>query len=78
MSYMTEIGEVLGKQLMKFVTLNRYQLAGQVANLAFWCDELQHCLSVIDGYRTRFTRHEDRGDEACGRTSDDRIHIGPR
>ena len=37
MSYMTEIGEVLGKQLMKFVTLNRHQLAGQAANLAFWC-----------------------------------------
>jgi len=56
MSYMTDIGDILAKQLAKFATLHRHQLAGQAANLAFWSDELQHCLSVIDGYKSRFTR----------------------
>jgi hypothetical protein len=56
MSYMTDIGEILAKQVMKFVTLHRHQLAGQAANLQFWCDEIEHCLNVIDGYKTRFMR----------------------
>jgi hypothetical protein len=56
MSYMADISESLGKQLRMFVTLHRHQLAGQAANLAFWTDELQHCLDVIDDYKSRFTR----------------------
>jgi hypothetical protein len=59
MAYMTDIGEILAKQLAKFVTLNRHQLAGQVANLDFWSAELQHCLDVIDGYKSRFNRMRD-------------------
>jgi hypothetical protein len=59
MAYMTDIGEILAKQLAKFVTLNRHQLAGQAANLDFWSAELQHCLDVIDGYKSRFNRMRD-------------------
>jgi hypothetical protein len=56
MSYMTDISEMLAKQLMKSVTLQRHQLAGQAANLEFCSNEVQHCLDVIDGYKSRFTR----------------------
>jgi hypothetical protein len=56
---MTDISESLAKQFMKCVTLHRHQLAGQAANLDFWSDEVQHCLDVIDGYKTRFTRMRD-------------------
>ena len=56
MAYMSDIGEILAKQLTTFATLNRHQLAGQAANLDFWSAELQHCLDVIDGYRVRFNR----------------------
>lgn len=54
MAYMCDISQILADQLAKFATLHRHQLAGQVANLEFWCDELQHCLTVLDGYKARF------------------------
>ena len=54
MSYSTEIADLLAAQLTKFATLNRHQLAGQVANLDFWLTEVRHCLAVFDGYRDRF------------------------
>lgn len=54
MAYFVEISKVLAKTLEKFSTLNRYQLAGHVANLDFWSEEVRHCLGVIDGYRSRF------------------------
>jgi hypothetical protein len=53
-AYSADIAKVLTDQLTKFVTLNRHQLAGHVANLEFWLDEVRHCLSVIDGYGLRF------------------------
>lgn len=56
MPYTTEIVKPLADQLAKFVTLNRHQLAGQVANLDFWLDEVRHGLAVIDGYNNRFER----------------------
>jgi hypothetical protein len=56
MAYSSEIADLLTAQLRKFVTLNRHQLIGQVANLDFWIDETKHCLAVIDGYRERFSR----------------------
>ena len=36
MSYSTDIAKLVAGQLSRFVTLNRHQLAGQVANLDFW------------------------------------------
>ncbi|QDU58574.1 hypothetical protein [Aeoliella mucimassa] len=44
-----EVAATLGKQL----TMNRFQLAGQFANIDFWVDEVKHVLSVIDGYSAR-------------------------
>jgi hypothetical protein len=54
--YSAQIGKRLANQLTKFVSLNRHQLAGQVANLDFWLAEVRHCLIVIDGYGQRFER----------------------
>lgn len=56
MAYSSDIANLLTEQLEKFVTLNRHQLAGQVANIEFWLDEIGHCLAVIDGYDVRFER----------------------
>ena len=54
MAYSSDIARRLTEQISKFVTLNRHQLAGQLANLDFWTAEVQHCLEVIDGYSRRF------------------------
>jgi hypothetical protein len=47
---------LVANQLAQFVTLNRHQLAGQVANLDFWLAEVRHALAVLDGYGVRFVR----------------------
>src|SRR6201981_923543 len=54
MAYSIDIAKTLTDQITKFVTLNRHQLAGHVANLDFWAAEVRHCLDVIDGYNRRF------------------------
>ena len=54
MAYSSDIANIVADQLAKLVTLNRHQLAGQVANLDFWLGEVRHCLEVIDGYNRRF------------------------
>ena len=54
MAYVTELANLLTKNLDRFVTLNAYQLAGHCANLEFWISEVEHCLQAIDGYKTRF------------------------
>ena len=56
MAYSADIANLLTDQLTKLTTLNRHQLAGQVANLDFWLNEVGHALAVIDGYPARFTR----------------------
>jgi hypothetical protein len=56
MPYSMDVVKPLNDQLAKFVTLNRHQLAGQVANLDFWLGEVLHGLAVIDGYGRRFDR----------------------
>lgn len=56
MSYSSEMANLIAKQLARFVTLNRHQLAGQVANLDFWLDQVRHGLNVIDGYEQRFNQ----------------------
>jgi hypothetical protein len=55
-SYSTELAKLVAGQLARFVTLNRHQLAGQVANLDFWLDQVRHALAAIDGYGVRFVR----------------------
>ena len=54
MSYSSDTTKTLTVQITEFVTLNRHQLAGHVANLDFWMAEVRHCLDVIDGYNHRF------------------------
>ncbi|WP_422931988.1 hypothetical protein [Singulisphaera sp. PoT] len=56
MAYSSDISKILADQIAKFVTLNRHQLVGHLANLDFWAEEIRHCLQVIDGYGRRFER----------------------
>lgn len=56
MPYSSDVADLLARQLAKFATLNRHQLAGQVANLDFWLAEVRHGLGAIDGYGPRFER----------------------
>jgi hypothetical protein len=53
MAYTLEIADAVIRTVGKFRTLNAYQLAGHVANLDFWADEVRHALAVIDGYSRR-------------------------
>jgi hypothetical protein len=52
------MADLVARQLSRFVTLNRHQLAGQVANLEFWLSQVHHALAAIDGYGVRFVRME--------------------
>ena len=54
MAFSSDIARLVGDQLSRFVTLNRHQLAGQVANLDFWLGQVQNALDVLDGYGKRF------------------------
>src|SRR3954471_16769776 len=56
MSFSEHMAKVVADQLERFVTLNRHQLAGHVANLDFWVAQARHALEVIDGYQERFRR----------------------
>ncbi|OWK45770.1 hypothetical protein [Fimbriiglobus ruber] len=56
MSFAEHLAKVVAEQLERFVTLNRHQLAGHVANLDFWLAQVRHALDVIDGYQERFRR----------------------
>lgn len=53
-NYTIAVADQLTSQLTRLVTLNTHQLAGQVANLSFWSDEVAHALAVLDGYNARF------------------------
>jgi len=78
MAYVTELADLLTKNLERFVTLNDYQLAGHCANLEFWLGEAEHCLRVIDGYQTRFeTMASAQADFAKKHHSVDWRTIGP-
>jgi hypothetical protein len=55
-SFSTDLAELVTDQLSRFVTLNRHQLAGQVANLDFWVAQVRHTLAALDGYGVRFVR----------------------
>ena len=56
MSFSENMANVVANQLARFITLNRHQLAGHVANLDFWVAQARHALEVIDGYQERFRR----------------------
>jgi hypothetical protein len=56
MSFSENLANVVADQLARFITLNRHQLAGHVANLDFWVTQARHALEIIDGYQERFRR----------------------
>ncbi len=56
MSFSTELAGLVAGQVSRFVTLNRHQLAGQVANLDFWLAQIRNALAALDGYGVRFIR----------------------
>ena len=58
MSFSTDTARLVAEQLSRFVTLNRHQLAGQVANFDFWLAQIRNVLGIIDGYSVRFLRME--------------------
>jgi hypothetical protein len=58
MSFSTDLAGLVANQLSRFITLNRYQLAGQMANLDFWLAQVRHALATLDGYGVRFLRME--------------------
>src|SRR5262245_62134319 len=68
------MAKLVADQLSRFVTLNRHQLAGQVANLDFWLAEVRHALAVIDGYGVRFVRLE-AGQEQYVTTHDTKMSV---
>jgi hypothetical protein len=59
MAYTIDSAGELAKQLDRFTSSNVHQLAGQVANLDFWLDEVDHILATIDDYPRRFKRLRD-------------------
>ncbi len=56
MAFSSDLAKLVADQLTRFVTLNRHQLAGQVANLDFWMAQVRNALETIDGYGVRFVR----------------------
>ena len=56
MAFSSDVAKLVADQLTRFLSLNRHQLAGQVANLDFWEAEVRHALDVIDGYGVRYVR----------------------
>jgi len=59
MAYTTERAVAVAKQLDKFTTSFAHQLVGQFANLAFWLDEVERALAMLDEYPQRFARLRD-------------------
>lgn len=56
MAFTTDMANLVAGQLSRFITLNRHQLAGQVANLDFWIAQVCNAQEAIDGYSARFER----------------------
>jgi hypothetical protein len=58
-SYSIKRATLISDQLERLATQNAHQVAGQVANLAFWISEAVHAISTIDDYPVRFRRLRD-------------------
>jgi hypothetical protein len=59
LSYSIKRATLIADQLERLATQNVHQLAGQVANLAFWISEAAHAISTIDDYPVRFRQLRD-------------------
>jgi hypothetical protein len=55
-SYVDDIALPLVRVLEHNAGLSVHQLAGHMANVDFWLDEVRHCIAVIDGYAERFEK----------------------
>jgi hypothetical protein len=51
--YVTQLCEALIHVLDRAVTFKRHRLAGYMANLDFWADEVMHRTRLIDGRKAR-------------------------
>ena len=58
MAYTIEHANQVASQLERFTTAFAHQVVGQFANLAFWLDEVEHAVAVIDAYPSRFAAME--------------------
>jgi len=58
-SYSIKRANLIADQLERLATQNPHQLAGQVANLAFWMSEALLATSTIDDYPVRFRQLRD-------------------
>jgi hypothetical protein len=56
MSYLQAQTDALIQVLDHAADLKAHRLAGYIANLDFWLQEIQHCFSSIEGYSERFQR----------------------
>jgi tRNA A37 N6-isopentenylltransferase MiaA len=54
MSYLETVCQPLIEQLKYAKALPAHKLVGYAANFEFWIGEVEHCLSMIDGYPKRF------------------------
>ena len=68
MSYIENICAPIVATLERTTTLPTHHFAGHAANIDFWMAEIQHCLSVIDGYPQRFERMK-KAQQAQGESS---------
>ena len=56
MAYSIDRARLVADQLERFAHSHAHQLAGQVANLGFWLDEVAAALRTMDEYPQRFRR----------------------
>ena len=56
MIYSVERAMLLSEQLRKLATGYSFHLAGHVANIDFWVDEIVAALKVVDEHKNRFNR----------------------
>src|SRR5262245_33149251 len=54
LSYSIQRAGLIAEQLERLATQHAHQLAGQVANLAFWISEAVGAISILDDYAARF------------------------
>jgi len=77
MSFTTDMAGLVADQLARFVTLSPHQLAGQVANLDFWLDQVRHALGGIDGYGVRYTRMDGAQEQYVAAHGTTKSEMGP-
>ncbi len=78
MSFATDLAKLVDYQLWRFTKVNKYQLAGQAANIDFWLAQVRHCFEVIDGYGERFQRLKNAEADYFAKHPDPRLKLPRR